>query len=116
MAEQEMTIKELSALCGTINEMMARNQLNELEEFLRTLDYQQSLDYLLGTIRYSSPFRGHLKEWSIARDKVYIEMINRGETKEEADEMMQGLFTDDKGQGLEAFYKLQHLMRNTDQQ
>ena len=112
MVEQEMTIAELRVLCSTITEMMARNQLNELEEFLRTLDYLQSLDYLLGTIRYSSPFRGHLKEWRIARDKVYIEIINRGITEKEANSMMEGLFTEDTGQGLEAFYSLQHLIRN----
>lgn len=109
MVEEIMTVKELTMLCHTIQEMMCCNQLKELEDFLRNLDYSQSLDYLLGTIRYSSPFRNHLEEWPIARDKLYTEIVKRGE---DADSMMEGLFGDDKGRSLEAFYAIENLRRN----
>lgn len=111
MAEQKMTIKDLTALCSTIHNMMRRNQLNELDDFLRNLDLSQSIDYLVGTVRYSSPFRNQLKEWAITRNKIYAEILERDES-EEVDSIMEGLFDDDEGQGLEAFYKIERLIRH----
>ena len=110
MTEETMTIRELTTLCHTIHEMMRHNQLKELDDFLRNLDYSQSLDYLLGTIRYSSPFRSQLEEWPIARDKLAVEIDKRGE---DVDSIMEGLFENDKGRGLEAFYKIENLIRKS---
>jgi len=107
MTEQTMTDRELANLCTVIHNMMTANQLDNLNELLRNIKDDDLTDYMIGVLSYSCPFADKLDEWEPARDRITIELVNRGE---DVQEVMRGFFDLNHNEASKAWHQIQNLI------